>query len=117
MNQSSKTAMGMLHLLGCAMMARPQVPQREARDYWKRLIRAIAESGSTELDQEVFKATEDGRLISEAAMMRINLSGTMPDPARLEPAEYLPEYRNWLEQVILMAGGAQQRWETEASHA
>lgn len=117
MNQTAKSAMGMLHLLGCAMMARPQVPQTEARNYWKRLISAIAASGSTELDPEVFKTTEPGKLISEAAMARIQLQGIQPDPAKYEPDEYISEYRAWLEQVILLADGAQQRWELEADHA
>lgn len=108
MNQSAKSAMGMVHLLGCAMFARRDVPRAEAYEYWKRLLSAVAESGQSELDPEAFKTTEAGKLLGEAAMLRIALARTQPDP--LLP-DFGTQYLDWLKDVILAAAGKQHEFE------
>ena len=108
MNQSAKSALGMMHLLGCAMFARPDVPRQEALTYWKRLLGAVAESGQTDLDPEAFKTTEAGKLLSDAALLRISLQRTQPDP--LLP-DFVEQYRDWLGDVVFTAAGKQQAFE------
>ncbi|MBQ9321005.1 MAG: thiamine phosphate synthase [Eubacterium sp.] len=61
-----------------------------------------------DLDPEAFKTTEAGKLLSDAALLRISLQRTQPDP--LLP-DFVEQYRDWLGDVVFTAAGKQQAFE------
>ena len=112
MNQTVKSAIGMMHLLGCALYARPNMAKdaEEARRYLKRLFNNVAKSGRTSLDPEAFKTTEAGKQLREAALLRVKMGYVQPDPG---VESFDKAYNGWLDQVILNAAGLQQAYENE----
>lgn len=108
MNQSAENAVELLHMLGCAMLVRKSVPRDEALAWWRRLLIALDDYGKTDLDPEVWKTTENGKLLTEAGAMRVTLGWSMPDPTL---PDFVDRYMDWLKDVILTAAGKQQLYE------
>lgn len=111
MRNLAEQGLQMLNLLGNAMYARPDLDQTEARRYYRRVLQAICRSGETDCDPAVFSVTEEGKMLSEAAMMYIRLQKLRPDPDVLDRFSCIGEFRVWYEVIMMTAAGMQQEYE------